>query len=138
MVRPEVIRRRLQGLGEYLDILRRYHRYDLDQFLADPERYGSAERFLQLAIEATLDIGSHIVADDGLGPIDLARDVPLRLREHGVIDAELADRWIRMIGFRNILVHEYAELDRTIVFDVLRNRLGDLEALQAVFASFLT
>ena len=63
MVRPEVIRRRLDQLGRYLEILDHYRGYDLASFTSDPERYGSAERFLQLAIEATLDVGTHIVAD---------------------------------------------------------------------------
>ncbi len=76
MVRPEVVRRRLEQLGEDLAILERYRRYDLGAFLADPERYGSAERFLQLAIEATLDMGSHIIADENLGSVEQSRTFP--------------------------------------------------------------
>ena len=45
MVNPEVIRKRLHRLDEYLEVLRRLQRYDLEQFTAEPERYGSAERF---------------------------------------------------------------------------------------------
>jgi len=47
MVRPEIIRRRLQRFGEYLTILERFQRYDLEAFLSDPEHYGSAERTLR-------------------------------------------------------------------------------------------
>ncbi|GAB4296095.1 MAG: DUF86 domain-containing protein [Thiohalomonadaceae bacterium] len=137
MVRPEVIRRRLERYGECLTILERAGRYTLQEFLADPEHYGSAERFLQLAIEASLDMGSHIVADEGLGTVEQGRDIPRLFREHGFIDTDLEQRWIRMIGLRNILVHEYLEVDREIVHDVLRNHLGDLAALQPVFAKFL-
>ena len=42
-----------------------------------------------------------------------------------------------MIGFRNILVHEYAELDRAIVYEVACERLDDFGALGKVFAEFL-
>ena len=42
-----------------------------------------------------------------------------------------------MIGFRNVLVHEYLDIDRGIVYDVLQNRLGDIEGLRRVFAQFL-
>ena len=52
MLRPEVIRRRLQKVDEYLNILEELRRYGLEDFLANPERYGSAERFLQLTIAA--------------------------------------------------------------------------------------
>ncbi len=46
MIRPEIIRRRLEKLDEYLAILRQLQRYSYDEFAANPERYGSAERFL--------------------------------------------------------------------------------------------
>ena len=57
MVRPEVIRKRLNKLDEYLNILKNIRRYTLDEFLADPERYGSAERFLQLVQRDCADYG---------------------------------------------------------------------------------
>jgi len=137
VVRPEILRRRLEQLGEYLTILERYRSYDLDAFVADPERYGSAERFLQLAVEATLDMGSHIIADEKLGSVEQSRDIPRRFREHGRITGDVEQRWIRMIGFRNILVHEYLQVDRAIVHDVVCNRLDDLAELRRVFAEFL-
>ncbi len=56
MLNPEIIRRRLQKVDEYLNVLDGLRRYSLDDFLADPERYGSAERFLQLTIEALLAV----------------------------------------------------------------------------------
>lgn len=137
MVNAEVVRRRIERLNEYLHILQHYQDYDLETFLADPERYGSAERFLQLAIEATLDIASHLIADQQLGRVEKSRDLPRLLREHGLINDALEQRWIRMIGFRNILVHEYTEVDRRIVFRVLCEQLKDFRALRAVFAKFL-
>lgn len=137
MVKPEVIRRRLARFSEYLEILGRYRRYDFETFVSDPERYGSAERFLQLAIESMLDMGSHIISEERFGAIDQSRDIPRRFREQGLIDQDLEQRWVRMIGFRNILVHEYAELDRSIVYQILCERLDDLKALTPVFARFL-
>ncbi len=49
----------------------------------------------------------------------------------------MKEKWIRMIGFRNVLVHEYLDLDRRIVYEVLRSGLEDLERLRRFFASFL-
>lgn len=137
MVRPDVIRKRLEKLDEYLAILRQLQRYSYDEFVDNPERYGSAERFLQLAIESLNDLGSHIVAESGLGTVDWYSDIPRRLREAGFIDASREETWVRMIGFRNILVHDYLKIDRAIVFRVLQEHLGDLEAFKQVFAQFL-
>lgn len=70
MVRSEVIRRRLNKLDEYLSILHGLHKYSFSEFIEDPEHYGSAERFLQLAIEAITDLGNHVVADLKLGVVN--------------------------------------------------------------------
>ncbi len=137
MVRREVIRKRLQRLETYLQVLDALAAYSEQEFLASPERYGSAERFLQLAIEATIDIGNHLVADLRLGQVEAARDVPCLLAEAGKIPPQLRETWIRMIGFRNILVHDYLDIDRHIVYDVLQHHLTDLRLLMQTFAAFL-
>ncbi len=138
MVRPEVIRKRLAKLDEYLSILRQLRATPREEFLRNPEKYGSAERFLQLAIEAVNDMGGHVVADMNLGTVEWARDIPERLFQAGYIDASLRDRWLRMIGFRNILVHDYLDVDRARVYEVLQHHLEDFERLREVFACFLT
>jgi uncharacterized protein YutE (UPF0331/DUF86 family) len=137
MVRPEVIRKRLNKIDEYLTVLQRLQRYGREEFLSEPERYGSAERFLYLAIEALLDMGNHVIADEGLGVVDWYSDVPRIFLEKGLISSALSEKWIRMIGFRNTLVHGYIDVDRTIVYEVLQNGLGDIEELKRVFARYL-
>jgi uncharacterized protein YutE (UPF0331/DUF86 family) len=54
-----------------------------------------------------------------------------------MISLELSEKWVRMIGFRNTLVHGYMDVDRTIVYEVLQNGLGDIEELKRVFARYL-
>jgi uncharacterized protein YutE (UPF0331/DUF86 family) len=137
MVRPEILRKRMNKLDEYLAILRQLQRYARDEFLSNPEHYGSAERFLHLAIEALLDMGNHVIADEGLGVVDWYSDVPKIFADKGLISTDLCERWIRMIGFRNTLVHEYIDIDRTIVFETLQHGLGDIEQLQKVFTGLL-
>ncbi|WP_333843190.1 type VII toxin-antitoxin system HepT family RNase toxin [Pelomicrobium sp.] len=108
-----------------------------EEFLRDPEKYGSAERFLQLAIETINDMASHVIAEHGLGEVNASRVYARLLREHGYITTALEQRWIRMIGFGNILVHNYLDIDRNIVFDVIQNDLNDLRALRDVFVQSL-
>ncbi len=137
MVRAEVVRKRLNKLDEYLTILRGLQSYAYDTFIATPEYYGSAERFLQLAIEILTDLGSHVIADESLGVVNWHSDIPALLAKHNYITLEQQELWIKMIGFRNILVHEYLDIDRDIVYEVLHSRLDDIAALRAVFARFL-
>ena len=137
MIRPEVIRKRLNKLDEYLSILKKLQKYNLEEFISDPEHYGSAERFLHLSIEAITDIGNHIVAEMNLGLVNWYSDIPILLSEKGIITEDLKEVWIRMIGFRNTLVHEYIDIDRKIVYEILQNNLKDIEALKKAFAQFL-
>lgn len=138
MVNKEVIRKRLNKLDEYLAILAGLQKYTREEFLENPERYGSAERFLQLAVEALIDIGNHVIADLGLGEVDSYADIPSLLAGEGHVEESAKEKWIQMIGFRNILVHEYVEdIDREIVYEVLRERLGDFGELRKAFGRFL-
>jgi len=137
MVRPEVIERRLNKLNEYIEILQSIQKYSLDEFISTPEYYGSAERFLQLAIETTIDIGNHIVSDMDLGKVRWSSDIPSILEEKGIIPLNLRETWIKMIGFRNLLVHDYLDIERETVYKILQEKLTDLIALEKVFAKFL-
>lgn len=137
MPKPEVIHRRLQKLDEYLLILEKLSTYSLEEFLENPEHYGSAERFLQLAIEIFNDLGNHLVADLQLGVVDSYADIPALLAQHNYITETQRRTWTRMIGFRNILVHDYLDVDRTIVHEVLVQHLEDLRDLRSFFASLL-
>lgn len=137
MLRPEVIRRRLDKIEEYLAVLERSRGYTLDDFLADPEHFGSAERFLQLIIESLTDASMHVIAELELGTVNSAGDVPRLFKTHGYIDEPLEERWLRMIGFRNILVHDYLDVDRTVVHRVLQEGLDDVRVLAGVLAGFL-
>ena len=137
MVRPEVIERRLNKLNEYLEILQSLQKYSFDEFISEPERYGSAERFLQLAIETTIDIGNHIIADMSLGKTRWSSDIPSILEEKGYISLPLRETWIKMIGFRNLLVHDYIDIERQNVYNILQEKIDDLNALEKVFAQFL-
>ena len=81
MVRPEVIRKRLNKLDEYLSILGKLRRYSFEEFIADAERYGSAERFLHLAIESVTDMGNHVIAELELGIVNSYSDIPKIMAE---------------------------------------------------------
>ncbi len=137
MVRAEIIRKRINKLDDHLTFLKKSQKYSFEEFTADPERYGSTERFLHLAIEALIDMGNHVIAESELGVVNWYSDIPKIMAEKEFISSELGEKWISMIGFRNTLVHEYIDIDRKIVYDVLQNSIQDLEDLKRAFAQFL-
>ena len=128
MVDRFVVDARIAKIREYVALLRKIYRQNEEKaFLKDPLVYGNAERYLQLAIQCVLDISNHIVADLRLNlPAD-NRELFEMLAEHKVLSKSLSARLTSMAGFRNILVHEYLEIDRKRVFGALKNDLGDFE-----------
>ena len=95
--------------------------------LADPkliERDLREERFvahtLQLAIQAALDVASHIVSDSRLGEPENNRRLFELLVENGWVPETLASPLPQMVGFRNVLVHGYQEVDKAVMRDVVR------------------
>lgn len=137
MLRPEVIRKRLNKLDEYLHFLNKAQSYRKKDFLETPEYYGSVERFLQLSIETLNDMANHVIAEMELGFIDQYSDIPRLFAQQKWIDGPMKGKWIKMIGFRNILVHDYLDVDRETVYEILQNHLDDLKALRDVFLRFL-
>lgn len=90
-----------------------------------------AEHTLQIAIQAALDIGSHIVSDERLGEPERNSDVFERLAKAGWLPPDRVAVMVKMTGFRNVVVHEYDEVDLSILRDILEHRLDDLLAFVA-------
>ena len=93
---------------------------------------------LQRAAQAAIDLAGHVVASEGFGlPADLA-DAFTLLERHGIVDSALAGRLRKMVGFRNIAVHQYEALDPRIVEAIVDKHLDDLRGFAAaVIARFV-
>lgn len=110
---------------------------DLSRLTTDIREQRFIEHTLQLAIQAALDIASHVVSDERLGEPATNTQLFDLLARAGIIDRDLSETLARMTGFRNILVHGYGDVDLRIVEDVVKNRLVDLEAFVAKIRSRL-
>ena len=97
-----------------------------EEVARDVVRLRFVEHTLQIAIQAALDVASHIVSDERLGEPETNAQLFTLLARAGWLAADRVDVLVKMTGFRNVLVHGYDEVDVAIVEDVLRNRLGDL------------
>ncbi len=80
---------------------------------------------LQRACQAAIDLAMHLVREHDLGVPQESREVFSLLEEAGHLDRELSRRLMRMVGFRNVAVHEYQELNLDIVQSIVENHLSD-------------
>ena len=86
------------------------------------------EHTLQIAIQAALDVASHIVSDERLGEPRTNRELFDILERGSFLPNQLAANLKNMVGFRNILVHGYEIVDLAILREVVEDRLDDLLA----------
>jgi uncharacterized protein YutE (UPF0331/DUF86 family) len=137
MVDTDILRRRIDALLGYLSRLERFRAVDRQRFVADPDTHHLAERYLHLAIEAALDIATHVIADRGYEAPETYRDAFAILAAHGVLEPELATRLQGWAGFRNVLVHAYLAIDHGLAWDAIAGDLEELRALAAIAAELL-
>jgi len=118
---------RLKRLDQYLTTLRKLAQVPRSTLIEDAILRGSAERYLQLAIEVCLDIANHVIAAEGhRSPRDYA-DAFCVLTEAGILPTEFLPVAQRMARFRNRLVHLYWEVDAETVYEILQTRLDDFD-----------
>ena len=126
MTDTDLIRKRLAFIETCLRELAEFA--EPDRIEQDVRERRFVEHTLQIAIQAILDVASHIVASDRLGEPS-SNQALFELLEHAEwVAPKLALELRKMAGFRNVLVHGYVAVDPAIVRDVLEQRLEDIEA----------
>jgi uncharacterized protein YutE (UPF0331/DUF86 family) len=105
--------------------VREVHGGDSKRFLDDPLVQDAIVLNLQRACEASIDLGMHRVRVRQLGIPKESRDAFRLLVDAKLVDRALGERMMRMVGFRNLAVHDYQRIDYRIVDSIVRERLGD-------------
>ena len=82
---------------------------------------------LQRAVQAAIDLATHIVASEGLGLSDTIRGNFQLLQDAGIVNEEITRRMESMVGFRNIAIHDYEAIDKEILKSILTGNLKDIE-----------
>ncbi|MBI2526184.1 MAG: DUF86 domain-containing protein [Candidatus Rokubacteria bacterium] len=118
-----VIRRKLGHIIASLDGLRPIADLSLLEYRARFYERKAAERILQEAIEAALDINAHLIAEGGGEIPDDYYGGFVRIGQMGIVAVGLADSLAPSAGLRNRLVHEYEALDDAKVLGAIRTTL---------------
>lgn len=127
---------KLEKLREYVVYLRGYQKYTVAELEKDHTLQGAVLHYLQLAIECVIDTGEMIISELKLRKPEEAREVIKILAEHKIVTAQFAKRFSPAVGFRNILVHEYVDIDLKRVHHYLQHELGDFDFFARAIAKF--
>jgi uncharacterized protein YutE (UPF0331/DUF86 family) len=127
MTNLKVIENKKSSIIKYLKILQRYNKYSREEIEDDIDIRGAVERYLYLAIQSTINLAEAIISyKDFRKPTTMTESFYI-LNEEKLISDNLAKELAKMVGFRNIVAHDYEKIDYDIVFDVLQNKIKDIE-----------
>jgi uncharacterized protein YutE (UPF0331/DUF86 family) len=130
------ILKKVDTLNGYLKELRQIFPQQFSEYQKS-EKKRASERLLQISIECVLDICSLIVSGLKLGLPGEQDDFFKKLEKTRIIDPSLSRRLKEMKGLRNLLVHEYGEIEDEIIFGILARRLNDFELFKKSILKFL-
>lgn len=126
----EIIMERLRVVREEIAYLKeeRERIGSLERYMQNKRLRRAVERSLQVAIEACLDIGRRLIATENLRYAEENREVFQVLEEADIIPEQMLETMHAMAGFRNIIVHDYADVNDAAVYGIVTKRLGDFDA----------
>lgn len=124
-------------LEQYQKQIQEYSDITVEQYKADWKKQRIIERTLQIMIETCADIANHIISTGNMrAPISYA-DIFKVLSENNIIDNKLFTNLKKMSKFRNILVHQYEQVEAEIVVMILKKHLTDFDKFKNVILGYL-
>lgn len=124
---PEVLHARMSYIEDSLQSLSRFKKTPYEVFNSNPDNYRIAFFDLHRALEATMDIGSHILSRIPGARPGHYKDIPKLLGKHGIIPTDFAEkRLTKMAGYRNRMVHFYGEITKEELYNIIQEDLDDI------------
>lgn len=117
-----------EGISELQKLIKESSKED---FLGNNMKFGFAEHQLRRTLEAIFDIGAHIISrfpySSGRRPKEY-KEIATALGDRNIVDKNFAlETLVKIAGYRNRLVHFYFEITKEELFDIISNKITDLE-----------
>jgi uncharacterized protein YutE (UPF0331/DUF86 family) len=133
----ESLQSKIARIRKNLKELKKLGELPYDEYTEDILHTATAERLLQISIEAMLDIGSHIIAEESFGEPLEYRDVFVLLVKNGILPKEKETAFLKLAGLRNRIVHVYEDIDHKQIHRFLQGNLGDFEDFIDAVSAYL-
>jgi len=137
LVDKNVVLRKLSELEIYVAQVKEFSNITLQQYKADWKTQRIIERTLQMIIETCVDVANHIISDSDMRPPKTYADTFRVLSENEILGTKLFTVLEKMVKFRNIVVHQYEEVDAEIVMVILEKHLGDFEEFKKTILGYI-
>ena len=107
MTNLAVIENKISAVKKYLKILARYQKYTRRELEMDIDIKGAVERYLYLMAQATIDLAEAVIAYKKFRKPQTLSEAFTILNEEKIIPKTLAEKMVGMVGFRNVIAHDY-------------------------------
>ena len=128
---------RIDRIRRYTRDLRDFGTISRETFRGNRERQYAVLHAMQNAIEACIEIASHIVSADRLGAPRNYASLFTMLEQHRILPTPIAEQMRQMTRFRNRIVHLYWDVDLDLVYDYLTQRLEDFDTYLSHIETYL-
>lgn len=121
----DVILNKISGIEHCLNRIKEEYEGKEDQFRSNFTVQDSILLNLQRACESSINLANYIIKKNKLGLPQNSRESFEILAQAKIIDSMLSDKMKRMVGFRNVAIHEYHTLSMNIVESIIQRNLND-------------
>ena len=121
------IENKLTELANYLEELSEFLPETQEEYETNTMAKRSSEKTFELASETIIDICNIIISENKFKTPQENRDSIERLVQNKILDKKLGEKLKDMIGFRNLLVHQYGKVDEQKAYKHLKEEIKDFE-----------
>lgn len=136
-INREVIESRIKEIRDALMKLEDFKKMSLEEYKTG-HNFAASEHYLRRALEAMLEIGTHILSRLPEAKPRVYKDIPKLLGEHNIVPKDFAEqKLVRMVGYRNRLAHFYKVVTQEELYNIIQNNLPDLEEFARYIVKYI-
>lgn len=132
-----LVLRKISEIENYQKQIAEFSGITVEDYKKDWKVQRIVERTLQMLIETCVDIADHIISEAGMSLPTSYADTFKVLFENNVVDSGLFTSLEKMAKFRNIIVHQYEEVDGEVVVLILKEHLIDFQRFKEAILTYL-
>ena len=129
MVNPSIIMKRVEQIEKHLERIRPFASLPYEAFLKDDVAQDVVEYNLFKIVNHLIDIFQHTVVDEEYGFPETAYEAAQILLTKKILSQEDVEIFKKMVGFRNVIGHDYINIDKELVYNILTHGERDVRAL---------
>ncbi len=140
MLNKDFVRRKINLIEEELARLVEFSQYSFSEIAADYKKQAVVERLLERIIMRAIDMNEHIISELATENIKIPKtykDTFLRLADFNICPKDFVEGISKSVGTRNILVHEYDEIDYSKIYSSITDCLKDYHQYCEYILEFL-